>query len=298
MCHRVGNHQWLLTFPLCTLFKQPRTTEKRTPGGPPATESAKSSDFMLILVPQLGGLSVHPWLKTCGSWGALAQKFFNRLARKIAMRSGSSLKDLSAEMWSTLSVGLAQSVANMLLASAPHMTAMIACAQSSFSSASNQPLAVTARGSASPRVPPATTLSARTSSTSGEVDCLRPPSLLLVAQTASAGLGPCVTTPLPLGPTVPPLASVPGMHSVSPADPRGHPAPDLFSHDPYSSSLKPTAPVPQACGASKNDFSVRIREAEQHWPRHARVFRGQLRPEMVGTRCYWNKALMDLDMDR
>ena len=177
-------------------------------------------------------------------------------------------------IWSTLSVGLAQSVANMLLASAPHVTAMIACAQSSLSRASNQPLAVTARGSASPRVPPATTLSARTSSTSprvmrlpsGEVDCLRPPSLLLVAQTASAGLGPCVTTPFPLGPTVPPLAPVPGMHSVSPADPLGHPAPDLFSHDPYSSSLKPTAPVPQACGASKDDFSVRIREAEQHWP--------------------------------
>ena len=208
--------------------------------------------------------------ETCGSWGTLAQKFFNRPARKIAMRSGSSLKDVSAEMWSTLAVGLAQSVANMLLASAPHATAMIACAQSSLSRASNQPLAVIARGSASPCAPPATTLSARSTSTSprvsGEVDCLRPPSLLLVAQTASAGLGACVTTPLPLGPTVPPLASVPGMHSVSPADPRGHPAPDLFSHDPYSSSLKPTAPVPQACGASKYDFSVRIREAEQHWP--------------------------------
>ena len=92
--------------------------------------------------------------ETCGSWGALAQKFFNRLARKIAMRSGSSLKDVSAEMWSTLSVGLAQSVANMLLASAPHVTAMIACAQSSFSRASNQPLAGIVRGSASPRALP------------------------------------------------------------------------------------------------------------------------------------------------
>ena len=68
--------------------------------------------------------------ETTGAWGKKAQSLFNTLARKIALRSGTSIRYVSQNLWTSVSCALARGVAEMILASTKHTTVSnsIACA--------------------------------------------------------------------------------------------------------------------------------------------------------------------------